>query len=93
MAADPVLASLSLQSPLGAAQPATVQIPVIPSDSQTAAVNQLDKIPDYVRQQWERRGYRVTTERRYLFAKLPDGRQVVVPVEQLCVNPLPAQVY
>jgi hypothetical protein len=91
MTADPVLASLSVQSPLGAAQPATIQIPVVPSASPTTQVNH--EIPDYVRQQWERRGYRVTTERRYLFAKLPDGQQVVVPVEQFVVNRVPAKVY
>jgi hypothetical protein len=90
--ADAVFASLSVQSPLGAASPATIQIPVVPSPSQTAATR-LDDIPEYVRQQWERRGYRVTTERRYLFAKLPDGRQVAVPVEQHVLRPVPAEVY
>ena len=40
----------------------------------------------------ERRGYKVSFERRYLFARLPDGQQVVVPVEQLHVNAIPSNI-
>jgi hypothetical protein len=89
-APDAVLATLSVQ---GAASPATLQIPVVPSDSQLSTPSTVERVPDYVRQQWERRGYRLTAERRYLFAKLPSGQQVVVPIDRLVANPLPSTVY
>ena len=89
-ATDAVLATLSVQ---GAASPATLQIPVVPSDSELSPKSPVERVPDYVRQQWERRGYRLTAERRYLFAKLPSGQQVVVPIDRLVANPLPATVY
>jgi hypothetical protein len=50
-------------------------------------------IPEYVRRQWERRGYRLTVERRYVFANLPDGAQVVVPVDQVQLNRVASKVY
>jgi hypothetical protein len=89
-ASDAVLATFSVQ---GAASPATVQIPVVPGDSEMSSADSLDRIPEYIRQQWERRGYRLTSERRYLFAKLPSGQQVVVPIDRLVANPLPTTVY
>jgi len=42
--------------------------------------------------QWERRGYKVSLERRYLFARLPDGQQVAVPIEHVHVNPIPVSI-
>jgi hypothetical protein len=43
-------------------------------------------IPDYVRQQWERQGYRVTERRQTVPFKLADGRQVDVPVEEVMLT-------
>ena len=71
-----------------------IQIPVVPRDTSVdrdrAAVTE---IPEYVREQWERRGFELTTERRYLFARLADGQQVVVPVDQVLVHSVPQKVY
>jgi hypothetical protein len=86
-----VLASLPVRSESGLGPVATVQVPVVPGDSTSAIPH--PEIPEYVRDQWERRGYRLSTQRRYLFAHLPDGREAVVPVEQVFVHPIPRQVY
>jgi hypothetical protein len=43
-------------------------------------------IPDYVRQQWERQGYRVTERRQAVPLKLADGRQIDIPVEQVMLT-------
>jgi len=40
-------------------------------------------ISDYDRMQWERRGFELTEERRYLPARLSDGREIVVPVNRV----------
>jgi hypothetical protein len=40
-------------------------------------------ISDYDRKQWERRGFELIEERRYLPAHLPDGRQITVPVKKV----------
>ena len=69
-----------------------IQIPVVPAVTDASRGQEIAEIPDYVRQQWERRGFKVSLARRFLFAKLADGRQIVVPVEQLRVNPLPIHV-
>lgn len=42
-----------------------------------------DAIPPYVRSQLERRGYRVESEHGITSVKLPDGRNVDVPIDQL----------
>jgi hypothetical protein len=43
-------------------------------------------VPDYVRRQWERQGYRVTERRQTVPLKLADGRQVELPVEQVMLT-------
>jgi hypothetical protein len=40
-------------------------------------------ISDYERRMWERRGFEVIEELRYLPARLPDGRVVMVPVNKV----------
>ena len=40
-------------------------------------------IPDYVRAQWERRGYQVEQHRELLSVDLEDGRRLAVPVDQV----------
>ncbi len=85
---EPLLAALDVQSgsKLGTTTP--IRIPVVPAGPDSAQeARHAAEIPDYVRQQWERRGYKVSCERRYFFARLPDGQQIVVPVEQVNVNP------
>lgn len=92
-ASEAIVASLSIQSAQGTPSAVTLQIPVVPGDSEVTSADTLQRVPDYVRQQWERRGYRLTAERRYLFAKLPSGQQIVVPIDRLIANPLPSTVY
>jgi hypothetical protein len=43
-------------------------------------------LPDYVRQQWERQGFRVTERRQTVPLKLADGRQVDVPLEHVMLT-------
>ena len=88
----PLLASVDIPSAKGQKGP-SIHIPVMPADSKMeSSTSSGAEIPDYVRQQCERRGYKVSLERRYLFGKLPDGRPVVVPFEQLQLNPLPLTI-
>jgi hypothetical protein len=90
---EPLLASLDVRSG-GRTGPTTpIRIPVVPARLEATQDGRPSaEIPDYVRQQWERRGYKVSLERRFLFARLPNGEQIVVPVEQLHVNPNPIHV-
>jgi hypothetical protein len=77
----PLVASVPVKGgPLGSIS-ATLQFPVLPVDS--SAGGTVSSVPDHVRRQWERRGYELVEERRYLPAKLPDGRQVMVPVNEV----------
>jgi hypothetical protein len=79
-ASGPLLASVPVKGgPLGNV-PAVLQFPVLPPE---AATGQATSVPEHVRREWERRGYEVKEERRYLPARLPDGRQVMVPVNEV----------
>jgi hypothetical protein len=90
---EPLLAEVEMQVVGGLGQAAPVRIPVVPASlSSGASAGRPTEIPEYVRQQWERRGYDVSVERRYMFAKLPDGQKVAVPVEQVRVNPKPIHI-
>ena len=68
-----------------------LQIPVVESDIATRQAQR--EMPDYVRKQWERQGYQVAQTERFLKAKLPDGRDVVVPVSGLAVKYVGKPVY
>jgi len=68
-----------------------LQIPVV--DSANATRPQKRELPDYVLKQWERQGYEVAQTERFLNAKLPDGRAVVVPVSGLAVKYVGKPVY
>ena len=72
---NPVLAELPVESSLRGLPQSTIQLPVVPK-SATSPSNVVDTVPDYVRRQWERRGYQVHLERRYVFAvaRRPAGR-------------------
>src|SRR5436189_691179 len=85
---ESVLATLNVETGNGFGHSTPIHFPVVPAAIDENRVQELAEIPDYVRQQWERRGYKVSLERRFLFAKLADGQKVVVPVDQLRVNPL-----
>jgi hypothetical protein len=86
---SPVMARLRMASSAGVRLQPAVHISVVPRNE--AKVNRKDsaeEIPDYVRKQWERRGYHLDVERRYLLAKLPNGEQVAVPFEQYAIKPI-----
>lgn len=85
---EPTMATLAVHSSEDTTS--QVQIPVVPGP---LAAEASMAVPDYVRHKWERAGYQLSVERRYLFAKLSDGQQVVVPVEQIVVNQVSPQVY
>jgi hypothetical protein len=86
---NPVLAELPLRSTVRGLPQSTLQIPVVPKTATNAAQ---EPLPDYVRQQWERRGYQFQLERRYVFARLPGGQQVAVPIDQYSVKHVPPQI-
>jgi hypothetical protein len=54
---------------------------------------QSDRIPPYVRSQLERRGYQVSSHPAQLPVVLPDGRRVMVPVDQFQLNYVGQRTY
>ncbi|MFN0019716.1 MAG: hypothetical protein ACKVP0_15785 [Pirellulaceae bacterium] len=78
----PLMATVSLRHDASQQIPATLQIPVM-SVKDSLAQPAASPISDYDRQKWERRGYQLIKERRYLPAELPGGKKVIVPVEQV----------
>ena len=81
--AKPLVATVSLPTNLDPRLKAQLQLPVTQANS---AAHRESSIPDYVRQQWERRGFELTEEIRYLPATLPDGREVMVPITKVHVK-------
>lgn len=79
----PLLASVTLPTNLDPRLKAELTLPLA-ADGQAPRLG--SSIPAYVRQQWERRGFELTEEVRYLPAKLPDGRQVMVPITKVHVK-------
>jgi hypothetical protein len=76
----PLLATVQVRTNLDPRVPMRLQLPVTTTGA--AAVAPASAMSDYERMQWERRGFEVKEEVRYLPARLPDGRQVVVPVNR-----------
>jgi hypothetical protein len=92
---EPVFAALDVRTGDGFGPSAPIRIPVMPAGVAAGHAQEVryeTEIPEYVRQQWERQGYKVSFERRFLFARLPDGQQVAVPVDQVHVNPIPVSI-
>jgi len=48
--------------------------------------DQPPSVPDYVRAQWERKGYQVEERRRLVSLDLEDGRRVAIPVDEVDVE-------
>ena len=86
------LATVSLPTDLSPNVAALVQLPVKTASSDAAA-NTASSIPEHIRKQWERRGFELKEERRFLPARLADGREVVVPVNEVQVKYIGNQVY
>jgi hypothetical protein len=83
----PLLASVPVRT--NPSLPARLQIAVSPVADTAPPTPALS---DYDRKQWEKRGFVVEEELRYLPAKLPDGRSVLVPVKKLQVKLKPNRV-
>jgi len=86
-AAQPLIATVALRTNLDPSVPAQLQLPVVPGDGPAESA-----LSDYERKQWERRGFELIEERRYLPARLPDGREVVVPVNKVHMRFKPVPV-
>jgi hypothetical protein len=73
-----------------AQQVSTIDRPVAPSGAPivpaAAAADALASVPEYVRQQMERQGYRVQGDRRMVPVALGDGRRVAMPVETVSLK-------
>jgi len=80
---QPLMATVAVRTNLDPGVTAQLQLPVSPLDEgETHATS----ISEYDRKQWERQGFELIEERRYLPARLPDGRQVVLPVNKVHVK-------
>jgi hypothetical protein len=91
---EPLMATVSLPSAGVGTPSAEVRFPVVKGDANSRDHEPaLPELPDYVRRQWERRGFRFDAERRFLLARLPDGEQVAVPIERLLVSYVGNKVY
>jgi hypothetical protein len=80
---QPLMATVAVRTNLDPGVTAQLQLPVRPLDGGEAHAT---SISEYDRKQWERQGFELIEERRYLPARLPDGRQVVVPVNKVHVK-------
>jgi hypothetical protein len=80
--AEPLLATVSVPTNLDPRLTAQLTLPIAAADEFPAS----EPISEYVRKQWERRGFELEEETRYLPAKLPDGRTVMVPVTKVHVR-------
>jgi len=74
------LATVSVKTNLDPRLKAQLTLPVEPADQPPTPAPALS---DYDRKLWERRGYELVEEIRYLPAKMPDGRTVMVPVNHV----------
>jgi hypothetical protein len=74
------LATVSVKTNLDPRLKAQLTLPVEPADQPPAPA---PAVSDYDRKLWERRGYELVEEVRYLPAKMPDGRTVMVPVNHV----------
>jgi hypothetical protein len=91
----PIMAKLPVASKGGIPFQPAVHVAVVKrgtSQSHRESSTSVPSIPDYVRQQWARRGYELDVERRFLLATLPSGEQVAVPFEQFAIKPLPLKI-
>lgn len=75
---------LSLVDPAdGEAPPRQVPVLEATASNERWLAEQPATIPDYVKAQWERRGYQVEEHRRLVGLDLADGRRVAIPVDEV----------
>lgn len=70
----------------------SLRIPVDSGEKPNRATVQ-PEVPEYVKRKWEKRGFQVAATERFLSARLPDGRDVVVPVSGVEVKYVGKPVY
>lgn len=71
--------------PLDGDEDRTIELPIVDSDA-LLADNDDAALSQSLLQQFERDGFRVKRQQRYWPVELPDGRQVVVPVEEVSIR-------
>ena len=79
----PLMATVSFRPELGSSISGKLQIPVTAVRNSAADRPTPSNISEYDRQKWERRGYQLIKERRFLPAELPGGKKVVVPIDHV----------
>ncbi len=67
----------------GEAPPQRVPVLAGPGLDESWLREQAPAVPEYVRAQWERRGYQVEERRRLVPLALEDGRRVSIPVDEV----------
>jgi hypothetical protein len=80
---SPLLASAKVPTQLDPHIPAQLQIPVTRAATQTPTA---PAVSDYERKQWEKRGFELHEELRYLPARLPNGSEILVPINKIHVR-------
>jgi len=80
---QPLVATVAGRANLDPNISAQLQLPVAAIANEETPES---SISDYDRKQWERKGFELIEERRYLPAHLPDGREISVPVKKVHVK-------
>lgn len=72
-----------------------IELPVLDCDATDLAALERESpvVPIELRAALERLGHRVSEQRRLVTVSLEDGRQVVVPVDEIELSPVPASTY
>jgi hypothetical protein len=80
---SPLLASAKVRTRLDPHIAAHLQIPVtrVAAEGPPARA-----VSDYERKQWEKRGFELHEELRYLPARLPNGSEILVPINKIHVR-------
>lgn len=95
----PVGSNQSSEEPATDSRASKVVKQPAPSPRQTAAVTKTpiaqprDSIPSYIRGQWERRGYQLSSRPAQLPLVLPDGRRMMASVDEWRLNYVGQRTY
>ena len=63
-----------------------MSVPVKFTGGAVEVIDRPAELPEYVRQQWERRGYHVSQQRRTIQLTLGNGNQLDVPIDQFLLT-------
>jgi len=90
---QPLVATMPVQSRRTAAT-GTLHVPVRAVDLQAPRIApDASGLTEYVRAKWRRQGYDLNVERRFVFAKLADGTPIVLPIEQVSLQPITSPIH